>query len=42
LFSMSLSLGDKKQLQEMRRQASRHSAVKVFQVSEIAEKPCDH
>jgi len=31
-----------KQLQEMRRQASRHSAVKVFQVPEIAEKPCGH
>lgn len=42
LFSMSLSFGDKKQLQEMRRQASRHSAVKVFQVPEIAEKPCGH
>ena len=42
LFSMSLSLGDKKQLQEMRRQASRHSAEKVFQVPEIAKKPCDH
>jgi len=39
---MSLSLGDKKQLQEMRRQASRHGAVKIFQAPEIAEKPCGH
>ncbi len=30
LFSMSFSFGDKKQLQEMRRQASRHSAGKGF------------